>query len=152
MQNVMGYNQNMMGGMSNMGFMPGMQNNGGLDGANGHTTGPIRRGGGRFNNRNNPYDRNNRNGNMNRGFGNLPPGMMGNRMGFIAQGGGGQGGKWGDGAGGGVNAIGPREAVQGRSLRSYEDLDAMPAGGGNNNNAAGAAAAANAAGGGELDY
>jgi hypothetical protein len=36
---------------------------------------------------------------------------------------GGGGGKWGDGAGG--QTVGPREAVQGRSLKSYEDLDAV---------------------------
>jgi len=41
----------------------------------------------------------------------------------------GGGGRWGDGAAGGA-AVGPREAVQGRSLKSYEDLDAV-AGGGN---------------------
>ncbi|KAI9775181.1 MAG: hypothetical protein M1839_001368 [Geoglossum umbratile] len=40
---------------------------------------------------------------------------------------GGVGGKWGDGAGGA--AVGPREAVQGRSLKSYEDLDAVGGGG-----------------------
>lgn len=38
---------------------------------------------------------------------------------------GGSGGRWGDGAGGGQQAMGPREAVQGRSLKSYEDLDAV---------------------------
>ena len=37
-------------------------------------------------------------------------------------------GKWGDGAGGA--AVGPREAVQGRSLKSYEDLDAVGGAGG----------------------
>ncbi|EEP76532.1 conserved hypothetical protein [Uncinocarpus reesii 1704] len=35
------------------------------------------------------------------------------------------GGRWGDTAGGGPQAMGPREAVQGRSLKSYEDLDAV---------------------------
>jgi hypothetical protein len=43
--------------------------------------------------------------------------------------GGAPGGKWGDGAAGGA-AIGPREAVQGRSLKSYEDLDQVSGGGG----------------------
>merc|ERR1712093_972474 len=38
------------------------------------------------------------------------------------------GGRWGDGAAGGA-AVGPREAVQGRSLKSYEDLDAVAGGG-----------------------
>jgi hypothetical protein len=38
-------------------------------------------------------------------------------------------GRWGDGAAGGA-AIGPSEAVQGRSLKSYEDLDAVAGSGG----------------------
>jgi hypothetical protein len=38
-------------------------------------------------------------------------------------------GRWGDGAAGGA-AVGPREAVQGRSLKSYEDLDHVAGGGG----------------------
>ncbi|PGH13050.1 hypothetical protein AJ79_03887 [Helicocarpus griseus UAMH5409] len=33
--------------------------------------------------------------------------------------------RWGDGAGGSGQAMGPKEAVQGRSLKSYEDLDAV---------------------------
>ena len=41
------------------------------------------------------------------------------QMGRMAMG----GGKWGDGAG--AQTVGPREAVQGRSLKSYEDLDAV---------------------------
>lgn len=121
MQNAMNFAGNM--GM-NMMFGGGMSNG---DGANGgHNIGPVRRGGGRFNNRNGPYDKNNR-----RGYGNMNNLMQSNagRMGFIAQGGGGGGGKWGDGAGPAANAIGPKEAVQGRSIRSYEDLDAQPSGG-----------------------
>lgn len=139
---------------SGMGLPPGMQNaaNGSdANGANGHMTGPIRRGGGRFNNnRQNPYDKNNRN---NRGYGNMT-GMMGNgRMGFIAQGGGGSGGRWGDGQGPSLNAIGPKEAVQGRAIRSYEDLDAQPLGGSNGTSGAQAAAAAAAAANSDtLDY
>ena len=78
--------------------------------------------------------------------GSLVPGL---NPAFIAQGGGGGGGKWGDGAGGGMNAMGPREAVQGRSIKSYEDLDAQPNGGGSGG---GAQAAAHAGGGAELDY
>ncbi|OJD17427.1 hypothetical protein AJ78_02501 [Emergomyces pasteurianus Ep9510] len=45
-----------------------------------------------------------------------------------ATGGGGFGpgsGRWGDSAGGNAQAMGPNEAVQGRSLKSYEDLDAV---------------------------
>ncbi|RCI15494.1 hypothetical protein L249_3391 [Ophiocordyceps polyrhachis-furcata BCC 54312] len=38
------------------------------------------------------------------------------------------GSRWGDGAGGATG--GPREAVQGRSLKSYEDLDQATSGGG----------------------
>ena len=131
-------------------------------GADGQThTGAIRRGGGRYNNnqRSGPYDRNNRgpggrhNNNMHGGPGGLPMrnpsmnsmgGMGGMNMGYLAQGGGGGGGKWGDGAGG--MAMGPREATAGRSIKSYEDLDAQPGVNG------GRGAAAAAAGGEELDY
>jgi hypothetical protein len=45
------------------------------------------------------------------------------------RGGGSGAGRWGDGAAGGA-AVGPREAVQGRSLKSYEDLDHVAGGGG----------------------
>ncbi|KAL2685205.1 hypothetical protein Neosp_006301 [[Neocosmospora] mangrovei] len=74
--------------------------------------GPIRRGGmggGRGQYRSGPYDR--RGGNRYEGGR--------NRMG---------GSRWGDGAGGAAG--GPREAVQGRSLKSYEDLDQVSGGGG----------------------
>ncbi|KAI1209998.1 uncharacterized protein F4807DRAFT_81292 [Annulohypoxylon truncatum] len=82
-------------------------------------TGPIRRGGansGRFQNRSGPYDRRQQQG----------------RWGQDGQGAGrgrGGAGRWGDGAAGGA-AVGPREAVQGRSLKSYEDLDHVAGGGG----------------------
>ncbi|KAK5211937.1 hypothetical protein LTR99_001961 [Exophiala xenobiotica] len=151
--NMVNFGQNAMMGM------PGMQApfNAGFsaDGMNGgsHTGGPIRRGGGRYGNRTGPYDRNSRNNQ--RGYnnvggllrGNLPPGLA---PAFIAQGGGGGGGKWGDGAGGGMNAMGPREAVQGRSIKSYEDLDAAPNGAAGSGS--GAQAAAQAGAGAELDY
>ncbi|KAI0117188.1 hypothetical protein F4814DRAFT_415500 [Daldinia grandis] len=81
--------------------------------------GPIRRGGansGRFQNRTGPYDRRQQQG----------------RWGQDGQGAGrgrGGAGRWGDGAAGGA-AVGPREAVQGRSLKSYEDLDHVAGGGG----------------------
>jgi len=74
--------------------------------------GPIRRGGmgGRGNYRSGPYDRRpNQRWEGGRGRGG--------------------GGKWGDGAAGGA-AVGPREATQGRSLKSYEDLDHVAGGGG----------------------
>ncbi|ODH45161.1 hypothetical protein ACO22_00367 [Paracoccidioides brasiliensis] len=56
----------------------------------------------------------------------IPPGHPA----AIAAGAGGGGfapgsGRWGDGAGGSAQAMGPKEAVQGRSLKSYEDLDAV---------------------------
>ncbi|EXJ88586.1 hypothetical protein A1O1_05516 [Capronia coronata CBS 617.96] len=151
--NAMNFGQNAMLGMSNVQspFVPGVNFNG--DGMNGsHTGGPVRRGGGRYGNRSGPYDRNPRNNQ--RGYNNVGSMVRGSLMpglnpGFIAQGGGGGGGKWGDGAGGGMNAVGPREAVQGRSIKSYEDLDAQPNGGGG---AAGAHAAAQAGAGAELDY
>ena len=70
--------------------------------------GPIRRGGGRGQHRPGPYDRRGH-----RFDGGRP------RMG---------GSRWGDGAGGAAG--GPREAVQGRSLKSYEDLDQVSGSGG----------------------
>lgn len=73
--------------------------------------GPIRRGGmggGRGQYRPGPYDR--------RGGNRFDGGR--NRNG---------GSRWGDGAGGAAG--GPREAVQGRSLKSYEDLDQVSGGG-----------------------
>ncbi|KAK7430863.1 hypothetical protein QQZ08_002652 [Neonectria magnoliae] len=76
--------------------------------------GPIRRGGmssGRGQFRSGPYDR--------RGSNRFDGGGGRNRMG---------GSRWGDGAG--AAAGGPREAVQGRSLKSYEDLDQVSSGGG----------------------
>lgn len=111
-------------------------------------------GGGNYRqNRMGPYDRRPRDGRdarwNNGGSGRLTPprpggggggglGRMGGGgiMGVGGGGGGGGGGgmgagfgsRWGDGAGGA--AVGPREAVQGRSLKSYEDLDAVGSGGG----------------------
>ncbi|KAI1368846.1 hypothetical protein F5Y08DRAFT_230702 [Xylaria arbuscula] len=82
--------------------------------------GPIRRNGpggaGRFNNRTGPYDRR------------QPQGRWGQDGAGGGRGRGGPG-RWGDGAPGGA-AVGPREAVQGRSLKSYEDLDQAPGAGG----------------------
>ncbi|EXJ56419.1 hypothetical protein A1O7_06762 [Cladophialophora yegresii CBS 114405] len=151
--NTMSFGQNAMMNMGTMmsPLVAGVNfNPDGMNGNGAHTGGPIRRGGGRYGHRPGPYDRNQRG--SQRGYNNmggmirgLVPGMT---PGFIAQGGGGGGGKWGDGAGGGMNAMGPREATQGRSIKSYEDLDAQPSGG----SSAGAAAAAQAGGGAELDY
>ena len=92
-----------------------------------HQPGPMRRGGGRFNttSRQGPYDRRlqqryGANGRL------TPPrsGIGADRNVRVANGVGGAG-KWGDGAG--AQTVGPREAVQGRSLKSYEDLDAVGA-------------------------
>ncbi|KAJ2897274.1 hypothetical protein MKZ38_004828 [Zalerion maritima] len=85
--------------------------------------GPVRRGGGgpgRYQNRTGPYDRRQNprwtnDGGAGRGRGDNAGGSGGN-------------GRWGDGAGG-VSTVGPREAVQGRSLKSYEDLDHVAGGG-----------------------
>ncbi|KAK4454624.1 serrate RNA effector molecule [Podospora aff. communis PSN243] len=87
--------------------------------------GPIRRGGGpaggggRFQNRSGPYDRR---PNPRYGDGGMA-GAMGGR------GRPGPANRWGDGAAGGA-AMGPREAVQGRTIKSYEDLDQVSGGGG----------------------
>lgn len=132
-----GFNLNhfQMAGMSPVGappfmpFFPGVQGAPGWAGAvtdDRGGVGPIRRGGGqRFNNtRPGPYDRRPRDPRQHGENGRLSPqGGRGGRMGGAG------GGRWGDGAAGGA-AVGPREAVQGRSLKSYEDLDAVAGAGG----------------------
>ncbi|KZF23753.1 hypothetical protein L228DRAFT_267722 [Xylona heveae TC161] len=90
-----------------------------------HLPGPMRRGGagggGRYGARSGPYDRRQN-----------PRDARWNAAGRLSPPRGGAGarpagpGKWGDG---GAAAVGPREAVQGRSLKSYEDLDAVDGGG-----------------------
>lgn len=98
----------------------------------GHQVGPNRRGGRNFGQRGaGPYDRNagrdQRNMRWNGGAGMAVPGMaMVGGMPGMPMTGMGRGGPMGpmrfaDGMSG---ATGPREAVQGRSLKSYEDLDA----------------------------
>lgn len=87
-----------------------------------HGAGPMRRGRGSMSGTRppGPYDRRQpRYGAM--------PGQMGG-MSIAGAPGMRTGGRWGDGAG--SMAVGPKEAVQGRSLKSYEDLDAVGAGGG----------------------
>ncbi|KAL8984236.1 MAG: hypothetical protein Q9205_001737 [Flavoplaca limonia] len=103
--------------------MPGMP---GEDGGPMHQTGPMRRGGGRFNQRQGPYDRRNQNPRFGSVSGRLTPPRNGMPPGRMTMMGGGAG-KWGDGAG--AQTVGPREAVQGRQLKSYEDLDAVGGGG-----------------------
>ncbi|RDL38581.1 putative Zinc finger protein [Venustampulla echinocandica] len=87
--------------------------------------GPIRRGGRQYpgSTRTGPYDRRPRDQRWGGESGRLSPPPGSRRGGSMAG-----GGRWGDGAAG-VAAVGPREAVQGRSLRSYEDLDAVAGGG-----------------------
>ena len=97
-----------------------------------HGPGPVRRmgGGQRYNPRPGPYDRPNKDGrgaaggrwNSGGGSNNLPGRLTPPRN---AGGRPPTGGRFGEG---GVANLGPKEAVQGRSLKSYEDLDA--AGGG----------------------
>lgn len=121
--------------------------------------GVMRRGGGRFSNRSGPYDRRGGRGGHNnhnhannhgrlspvRGMSNMfgPGGRLPGHGGGFGMGGmpyvppgppgPGAGGPGGVGnfldAGSGHQAMGPREAVQGRSLKSYEDLDAVGASG-----------------------
>jgi hypothetical protein len=88
--------------------------------------GPVRRGGRQYPNnaRTGPYDRRPRDQRWGAENGRLSPPPGARRGGAMASG----GGRWGDGAAGGA-AVGPREAVQGRSLKSYEDLDAVAGGG-----------------------
>ncbi|KFZ00654.1 hypothetical protein V501_10564 [Pseudogymnoascus sp. VKM F-4519 (FW-2642)] len=87
--------------------------------------GPIRRGGGRFGNpRTGPYDRRPADRRWANESGRLsPPGGRNGRPGATGA------GRWGDGGAGGA-APPPREAVAGRSLKSYEDLDAVAGGAG----------------------
>ena len=94
-------------------------------GDEGHQTGPMRRGGGRFNVRQGPYDR--RQPPRYANDGRLTPmttsaNPMNRHGGFT-----GGAGKWGDG---GAQTVGPREAVQGRTIKKYDDLDAAEGGGG----------------------
>lgn len=84
--------------------------------------GAIRRGGRQYQAtaRTGPYDRQQRGARWGENNGRLSPPPGSRPRGGMAGG----GGRWGDGAAGGA-AVGPREAVQGRSLKSYEDLDAV---------------------------
>ena len=125
--------------------MPPNAAGGAADQAGLHNPGVIRRGGGRHGNRSGPYDRR---GGRGGGMGRMPPhAAAAAAAAYIPPGhpaaaamagmagppGGGPPGRWdgaGTGAGGGAQAMGPREAVQGRSLKSYEDLDAVGGPGG----------------------
>ena len=99
-----------------------------MDGENMHQVGPMRRGRGGFQNRNaGPYDRRgpryaNNGGRLSpqrSGFGGNGGIQVGGRMS-------GGVGKWGDGAG--AQTVGPPQATAGRTVKSYEDLDAVVGG------------------------
>lgn len=96
----------------NMMFNPAMGSN--WDGNYGHDdrhqAGPMRRGGPRFNSRSGPYDRQPRDGRNRPVGGRLTPPPRGGRNG---------GPRFGEGG------PGPVQSVQGRSIKSYEDLDAV---------------------------
>lgn len=116
------FNPGMMSAAPPLGAAAGWHTPGGDD----RGAGPIRRGGsamggGRFQNRSGPYDR--RPNPRYAGDGGMN-GAMGGRGGRP-----GPANRWGDGAAGGA-AMGPREAVQGRTLKSYEDLDQVSGSGG----------------------
>lgn len=101
------------------GWNPGMQamgEDGGL-----HQPGPMRRGGRMQNNRFGPYDRR---GGRNSNAGRLSPRGAGPMMMKAGMG----GGFGGDGAQG-ARGIGPTEATAGRTMKSYQDLDAVGGGG-----------------------
>lgn len=85
-----------------------------------HGTGPMRRTGtNRFGQRPpGPYDRPNKDARNGRGW------NAGGRLSPPRAGQGGRGQVPNRFSDGGASAMGPREAVQGRSLKSYEDLDA----------------------------
>ena len=85
----------------------------GMDGG----VGPMRRGGGRFGNRSGPYDRQNRDGRGPR-FGGSSGRLTPPRGGRVPSG----PPRFPDAI---PAAVAPKEAVAGRSLKSYEDLDAV---------------------------
>lgn len=111
----MGANNGMQNGM-NMGlFNPAMGGNWDPNAID-DRSGPMRRGGHRFNSRTGPYDRQPRDGRPRPvgANGRLTPPPRGGRPGVQRYGEGGPG---------------PVQSVQGRSIKSYEDLDAVGGGG-----------------------
>ncbi|KAF2187743.1 hypothetical protein K469DRAFT_106273 [Zopfia rhizophila CBS 207.26] len=103
-------------------FNPGGMNAGnwgqGLGDDDKHSAGPMRRGGHRFNNRAGPYDRqqkDNRNPRYNNTSGRLTPPPRRDRV--------------GGGSRFREDGPGPVQSTQGRSIKSYEDLDAVSGGG-----------------------
>lgn len=116
MNMAMGGNNGMQNGM-NMGlFNPAMGGNWDPNGLHDDRSGPMRRGGHRFNSRAGPYDRQPRDGRPRPAGinGRLTPPPRGGRPGPQRYGEGGPG---------------PVQSVQGRSIKSYEDLDAVGGGG-----------------------
>jgi hypothetical protein len=97
-------------------FNPAMGGNWDPNAAHDDRAGPMRRGGHRFNNRTGPYDRQPRDGRPRPAVngGRLTPPPRGSRQGPQRYGEGGPG---------------PVQSVQGRSIKSYEDLDAVGGGG-----------------------
>lgn len=100
-----------------------------------HHPGAMRRGNTRYN-RPGPYDRRRANGNGRlspvrmsnmHGAGRYPPAGHPASMGMGTGMGMGMAGPFPDamGSGGGQQTMPPREAIQGRSIKSYEDLDAV---------------------------
>jgi uncharacterized C2H2 Zn-finger protein len=97
-------------------FNPAMGGTWDPNAAHDDRAGPMRRGGHRFNNRTGPYDRQPRDGRPRPAVngGRLTPPPRGSRQGPQRYGEGGPG---------------PVQSVQGRSIKSYEDLDAVGGGG-----------------------
>lgn len=92
-----------------------------------HHPGVMRRGQNRHNNRSGPYDRRRNNGGRlspvrMAPYGRLPPGIMSIPAGHPAAG---MAPPQFPDAGSGSQAMPPRESVQGRQIKSYEDLDAV---------------------------
>ena len=110
--------------------MYAMNNGMAINGDETHQAGPMRRGGGRFGSNarpGGPYDRR-----QQPRFNGVAGPMMGNPMAMGRGPRGGDmvtapGGRWGDG---GAQTVGPKEAVQGRTLKKYDDLDAVEGGAG----------------------
>lgn len=115
----MGANNGMQNGI-NIGalFNPAMGGSWDPNAIHDDRSGPMRRGGHRFNSRTGPYDRQPRDGRPRPAVGAngrlTPPPQRGNRQGPQRYGEGGPG---------------PVQSVQGRQIKSYEDLDAVGGGG-----------------------
>ncbi len=131
-----GFNLQNFGGMNGMPALPGFGAPGafppffgghavqapiGWMGGDNRGAMPIRRGGRQYqaNARTGPYDHQPRAQRWGTESGRFSPPPGSRRLGMA-----GGSGRWGDGAAGSA-AVGPPQAVQGRSIKSYEDLDAV---------------------------